>query len=624
MSSKIFKRTAIAASLLAVSQAHAALYRVVEAESPNASSVVTTTTSTETRGVAIEPSTYSADSLGCFDSGASCDTNTSKYKMAVQTLVNAYDGARYSEEVPFGMDNKFQYIQTLSDYKDYCTTELRYNDQYCDNWANIRFTNVWQLERNRTAASKAESGDTTESEGSINSQSYIEGETANYNTLKRSDSTNTTGYGNTIINKIYDDSGSLLGVGNTSTYADGLDYRNTAFSFSNSSLKISLDSVPQLTSSVVQSRAFARDGNYTAGSFSYAYFNANGNYYYSKPAFWASSGTAKVLDYGTDSGGTGVNDSSDALGSGSIRDFYIDDTRTGKTDKTYAVGYDTYSNQYMDATVFVGDSTDPLTASWDIYKVQDAQVDPDGSYTYSNSVMTGINRNLVAIGYAKRAGSKPYNNAANRIMFLVTGLSTASSSNLPTASFFSSQSGFTSMNHYFTGIGGTPNAINSYDEIVGQVGAENVGTIDGTPRRQRAFIYPYNGDGAYPARRSIFENKAWWLDDLTNGDNGSGQNYSTDNNAYRIINATGINDDGVISGTALKCSGGYSSTNDYASCSTVETTVAVKLIPIANATSADIDAREASYPKTERKGGSVGWLGLSILALLGLQRRRRT
>ena len=112
-----------------------------------------------------------------------------------------------------------------------------------------------------------------------------------------------------------------------------------------------------------------------------------------------------------------------------------------------------------------------------------------------------------------------------------------------------------------------------------------------------------------------FANKAWYLDDLTNDGSLSG------NNQYRVVDATDINDAGVISGTALKCSGGYSTTSHNASCSGTETVVAVKLVPIAGATSSDISQRSTDTTTSERSGGSLGLWSL-ILLTLGWFRRK--
>ena len=49
--------------------------------------------------------------------------------------------------------------------------------------------------------------------------------------------------------------------------------------------------------------------------------------------------------------------------------------------------------------------------------------------------------------------------------------------------------------------------------------------------------------------------------------------------------------------------------------------VAVKLVPIAGATKADIQARSADSEKVDRQGGSLGWLTLPVLGLLGFRRK---
>ncbi|MGB2147424.1 MAG: DUF3466 family protein, partial [Vibrio toranzoniae] len=146
-------------------------------------------------------------------------------------------------------------------------------------------------------------------------------------------------------------------------------------------------------------------------------------------------------------------------------------------------------------------------------------------------------------------------------------------------------------------------------------------------RRHRGFIYPYNVDSSKDERRvDIFNGQAWWLDDLTNDGNVSGNN-----NQFRIIDATDINDAGVISATAIKCTVGgkvqaYDTTSHNSYCggaasNAVEEVVAVKLVPIAGATKDDIQTRSADSEKVDRQGGSLGWLTLTVFALLGFRRK---
>ncbi|MCQ6497985.1 DUF3466 family protein, partial [Vibrio parahaemolyticus] len=73
--------------------------------------------------------------------------------------------------------------------------------------------------------------------------------------------------------------------------------------------------------------------------------------------------------------------------------------------------------------------------------------------------------------------------------------------------------------------------------------------------------------------KEIFDGKACFLDDLTNGANdhsASARDISDSNNDFRIINASDINDAGVISATAMKCAGGYDTTAHNSNCSSGE------------------------------------------------------
>ena len=97
------------------------------------------------------------------------------------------------------------------------------------------------------------------------------------------------------------------------------------------------------------------------------------------------------------------------------------------------------------------------------------------------------------------------------------------------------------------------------------------------------------------------------------------------NNQYRIYDASDINDAGVISATATKCSGGYDSTAHDSYCgdgNADETIVAVKLVPIAGSTSGDIKTRGYENNTTERQGGSFGFGALTLLGLFGFMRKR--
>jgi hypothetical protein len=293
----------------------------------------------------------------------------------------------------------------------------------------------------------------------------------------------------------------------------------------------------------------------------------------------------------------------------------------------YGVGYNTADGngdlQDMNASVFVSTSLDLATATWTTTQISGAEVKSGSSNDdarYSNSVATDINDNLFAVGYSKRNGYVPENGSAGNKPFIVTDAKN------PTATYLSG-------GIFFSGSSGEAKAVNNYNELVGQIDAETTREVDGSERRHRGFIYPYDLPSSTDERRvDIFGGKAWWLDDLTNDGDASSHN-----NQFRIIDATDINDAGVISATAIKCTVDgndkpYDTTshNSYcggASSNAVEKVVAVKLIPIKGArydTGSDIDSvvtRSTDTEKVERQGGSLGWLTLTVLGLLGFRRK---
>jgi len=556
MSSKL-QLTTLAVLVSAALPAQAALYKVVEVTNTGG------VTGAEYYGTAIQPS---AAGVNCFDSGALPTTPATceDYKLAGETR-NRPEGFSYREEVPFAMDNSFGYIEDDYDgFEDYCFYQLGYAT--CEYWASDRWSS-WYNE--------------TYSSNTPNSLAFIEG------SAKKP-----SGAINTVINSL-DPNGKP--VGNFSTSSK----RNEAFSaVTNSTL-----------TSKAQSRAWASDGTYTVGSTSSKSGIGGERYYYSSaPAIWSASGFASIPR----AGGYEVDD--DYYAQGSMRDFYIDSAGG----MTYGVGYNNYSDQHMNATIFIGNSATPTSATWSSALIYNAQVDISGDNINSNSVATNINKNLVVVGQAKRSGGFPQNGAASNRLFIVPDAS-ASSIN---ASFF--YGGI-----FFDGAGGEMGGINNFNEIVGRIDSENHREYDGKQRRQRAFIYPYGVTPkvTVPAevtaindRKAIFKNKAWLLDDLTNG--GS---ESSNNNQYRIYDASDINDAGVISATAVKCSGGYDSTSHNAYCGDgngTEKVVAVKLVPIAGADASAIQPRSYDSTVTERQGAGLGFGALTILGLFGFMRKR--
>ncbi|EOX3391015.1 DUF3466 family protein [Vibrio cholerae] len=564
MSRITFKRSILASAvLLATQTANAALYQVMEVTPSTGQSYGSAW------GVAIQPST-GTDS--CFNNSTVGSVNCQNFALAGETRIEkastgkAVDGLSYRDEVAFGIDNAFVYVQERNDFERYCYSELLYST--CNTWADPHW-NRWQAEINSTQVA--------------NSIAFI--------------GTGTTGAPidesqNVIINSLTSNAtpiGINVKTGDVTTYrrnANAIQARSTV--------------APNITDALY-TRAWKTDGVYTVGSISRSSNNNEGAYFYSKPAIWKNSnGETVELSWPT---GTEPN-RNNRLAQGSMRDV------VENGGKLYAVGYSSYDtdNHYMQASVFELDNTSNFSnaASWTTKAVSGAESRIGGDYIHSNSVVTDVNKNLVALGSAKRAGSRPENGAAGNRLFVIEDVSTIT----PTANFLTG-------GIFFTGAGGKAGAINSYNEIVGQVDANDTRENDGKPRRKRGFIYPYSANGSDPSRMAIFANKAWLLDDLTNDNAATGNN-----NQFRVIDATDINDAGVISATALKCSGGYDTTAHNSLCSNrEETVVAVKLIPISDPSVAKIQQRSTEEQASERKGGSFGLGLLMVLGVLGFRRK---
>ncbi|ELE1939239.1 DUF3466 family protein [Vibrio cholerae] len=574
MSRITFKRSILASAvLLATQTANAALYQVMEVTPSTGQSYGSAW------GVAIQAS--NPDTIAnCFTSSSidigSPSTGTiacTDFALAGETRIEkastgkAVDGLSYRDEVAFGIDNAFVYVQERNDFERYCYNELLYST--CNTWADPHW-NRWQAEINSTQVA--------------NSIAFI--------------GTGTTGAPidesqNVIVNSLTSNAtpiGINVKTGDVTTYrrnANAIQARSTV--------------APNITDALY-TRAWKTDGVYTVGSISRSSNNNEGAYFYSKPAIWKKDGsTTTTVELNWPSTRESTNN---RLAQGSIRDVLIRDN------KIYAVGYSSFDadNNYMQASVFELDNTSNFSnaASWTTKAVSGAESRIGGDYIHSNSVVTDVNKNLVALGSAKRAGSRPENGAAGNRLFVIEDVSAST----PTANFLTG-------GIFFTGAGGKAGAINNYNEIVGQVDANDTRENDGKPRRKRGFIYPYSANGSDPSRMAIFANKAWLLDDLTNDNTATGNN-----NQFRVIDATDINDAGVISATALNCSGGYDTTAHNSLCSNrEETVVAVKLVPIVNATSANIQQRSTEEQASERKGGSFGLGLLMVLGVLGFRRK---
>ncbi|WP_181397513.1 DUF3466 family protein [Vibrio sp. 11986-1-5] len=559
MSSNMFKLTAISAMILSTTSASAALYQVIEVTPP------TTFAFESVYGVAIQPGNVADDNpLGCFADGTTdC---ASSFKLAGETRLvathagQAIDGLSYREEAPFGIDNGFIYVQDdARDFERYCRTALRY--AICETWADIRW-NVWKKEIN--------------SDQTPNSIAFIEGQATPIDETK-----------NVVVNSLTSDAkpiGIKIAVGDVT----GSRRNSVKALVANELIDIN---------DGLQTRAWKTDETYTVGSIAHEKTNNQGNFYTSKGAIWDSSGTITEIPWQT------TNPERDnRLAQGSLRDVTV------KGGNIYAVGYNTFydDRNFMQASVSsvkVGES------NWITKPVAGATVRENGTsgdFIHSNSLLTAVNKNGIAIGEAKlsRAESGAY---ANRL-FVVPEIDD------PKANFLNSSI-------FFAGAGGKAGAINNFNEIVGQIDTEETREVGGKPRRKRGFIYPYGtlDQGSVPERQAIFNNRAWLLDDLTNGGAFSG-----DNNQYRIIAATDINDAGIIAATALKCTGGYDSTAHNAQCGAgkgQEKTVAVKLVPIAGQTYENISPRGTDDPVAERNGAGLGLWSLILGGLLWFRRK---
>ncbi|MCK8077415.1 DUF3466 family protein [Vibrio sp. 1CM2L] len=575
-----FKLTTVAALVFAATNANAALYTIVEVDSP--------VSGNEVHGVAIEPAAIPTlaqgltATLGCFGGDSIDGKACSSYVLAGETR-NTLEAVSYREEVPFAMDAPFQYIQEFEDFENYCYRELRYST--CQSWAENRWNDTWSKEKNDltyvNAKAFVEDGDIFESR-------------------------------NTVINAL-DDDAKPLGV-----KSDGNIRNNAMFTTEPSG--------PAGTSETRAWRAIkASNGTvYNVGSVSTEGPNTDTSdtTFSSKAAIWDGTKTTEI-----DWIRSGSAQQGDYFAQGSMRSIVESNSIF------YGVGYNTADGngdlQDMNASVFVSSQIDFTTnvdlsaVTWDTKPISGAEVKSGSSNDdarYSNSVATDINDNLFAVGYSKRNGYVPENGSAGNKIFVVTDATN------PTATYLTD-------GIFFGGSSGEAKAVNNFNEFVGQIDAETTREVDGSERRHRGFIYPYNLPSSIDARRvDIFGGKAWWLDDLTNDGDASSHN-----NQFRIIDATDINDAGVISATAIKCTVDgkdkpYDTTshNSYcggASSNAVEKVIAVKLIPIKGArydTGSDVDSivtRSADTEKVDRQGGSLGWLTLTVLGLLGFRRK---
>lgn len=264
-----------------------------------------------------------------------------------------------------------------------------------------------------------------------------------------------------------------------------------------------------------------------------------------------------------------------------------------------AVGYSTNyveagkddSSYSLQAAYFTA-SINNLT-SWTRTLIPGLSLKPGDDRDFTYTIANGVNSNSVIVGDAKGNGEKP-----QRAFVYKAGQGNAQFFDQLAPSLF------------FKDSNSNAAAINNNDQVVGWVDIES---SNGKEARHRAFTY-INGTAQGPLKAG----GAWMLDDLTN--DGVVNSIA---NSYRIVDATGINNAGVIAATAFYCQGGYENLSKLAHCNGTEQQVVVKLVPKAGATAEDIQPRvKDEEPPFKRSGGSLGILALTALGFIGFRRRK--
>ncbi|NOI65431.1 DUF3466 family protein [Vibrio sp. 99-8-1] len=652
MRNDIFKLSTLAALVLASTSANAAIYRVVEVDSyenliPD-SVRINNPQYQGTYGRAIAEDTTTVFPLPS-DSCFTVDCGDGANSVLAGEAIKGPKGYNYRQEAPFGIDNGFVY-DTLAELETYCNNEFKFAT--CGNWATRTWSGITDkgvggLERELNAwgggyPSNASAFVETTLPAIISpkeSSVYVVGE-------RTADSVNT------VINAM----NGANAIGNTSSgiynkASNERIYRNRGF-YSNNIQLLPRQGATSIVEKMGRTTAFDSFSHglntYVVGSAAVAPYDTSERIakntciadatpyklsecqdfaFAMKPYIWQVNGAAgdvvgKVVSPWTgigDAAGadTQANSNSNKLsGMGSVKGAVkaVGGIYDGLP---VLVGYNTENvSGYpkMQAAVFIPKIPFDITRDneWETKFVTNATYNVGGSAVHSNSIAKDINDDLIVIGEAKRLGSVPENGSANNRLFVADASSGAPVANFLTGGIF------------FSGAGGEANAINNDNIIVGQIDAETSREVDGKKRRRRGFVYPYTGSSV----SGTFNNKAWWIDDLTNGGT-----YSSNNNKYRIINASDINEAGVIAATAIKCTTSltsdvaveYESTAHNAYCgadaSGIEKIVSVKLVPLPDG-QRSISTRSTAKPQVSRKGAGFGLLTLTALALISFRRRK--
>lgn len=268
-----------------------------------------------------------------------------------------------------------------------------------------------------------------------------------------------------------------------------------------------------------------------------------------------------------------------------------------KNDDPIVVGYSTndvnnklYAIQAAYFTAPVGD-----LSSWTRTLIPGLAIREDDSGDFSYTMANGVNSKSVIVGDAKGNGTKPQ----RAFIYQVDQGNAKFFDQLVPSLFFKDSNSNAA-------------AINNNGQVVGWVDME---ASNGAEARHRAFTY-INSTAQGPLKTG----GAWMLDDLTNDPSAGVGSLA---NSYRIHDATGVNNAGVIAATASYCQGGYANLSKLAHCNSTEQQVIVKLVPNANATAADIHPRAKDEDQPlKRSGGSLGILALTALGFIGFRRRK--
>ncbi|MBM7035792.1 DUF3466 family protein [Vibrio ulleungensis] len=625
-----FRLSTIVVALLTATSAHSALYQIVEVNLEGQGN--------EAYGVAVTE----IDSIeNCFET-----TCTSSDVQTGNEIRNGTDGFPFKDEAPLAYDNRF-HILNQKDLEYYCDRERGYNS--CENWAISQWygsNGFGGLRREREAYYE---GYYANAKGFVDMTEQM---TAPLRSSAVNESAPFLSGTNNVVITNFTSGKNVIGTTSSGYYSlgttYGFGYRERGFVDNTLLLPNQNGGMSEKMGRSMAFDSFDLDGvTYVIGSASVSDFaqgDSNKDYggdldncpsasypgelrechhfaFATKPYIWSLEGAGESVT------GSPIADWAHGESGGSRNDYTALASARGAAiptvgsyvGKPVLAGYnvvrpDGDNNYGMQAGIYYPNDAFSLAAvdsvvpsnQWTFKSIANATIYDGGenAYIYSNSRTTGISENMIAVGESKLRYNRALNGAlANRLFWADANSST------PTANYFLD-------GVFFSGAGGKANAINNFNEVVGQVDAENAREDGGKQRRKRGFIYPL-GDinglataetaAKIEARSTILKNKSWWIDDLTNG--GS---FSDANNAYRIIEAGSINDAGVISATAIKCVGGYDTNahNSYCGGGTqTEKVVAVTLIPITGATSADIVERSADVAPVVRQGAGLGaWL----------------